>query len=108
MHQIDEGQNRREQPADKLHQTGADQIAHAFDIGHDAGDERACAVLIVIADRKQAHMALDLAAHLGDQPLAGLGEQLGQRERGNRLHHHGSENHCDDSRQIALDAGDPD
>jgi hypothetical protein len=44
-------------------------------------------------------VALDLTAHLGNQPLAGLGEQLGQRERGNRLHHHGRENHCDDSRQ---------
>jgi hypothetical protein len=38
VHQIDKSQNGREQPAYKLHKPGADQVAHAFDVGHDAGN----------------------------------------------------------------------
>ena len=64
MQQVEKRQYSREQSANKLHQPGSDQVAHAFNVGHDAGDERTGAVLIVIADRKQPDMALDLANYL--------------------------------------------
>ena len=78
---------------------GADQVAHAFDVGHDARDQRTGAVLVVIGHGKQAHVALHLAAQFGDQPLAGLGKQLRERIRGERLHCHGSKHDEDDARQ---------
>ena len=80
MQQIDKGQDGGEQAADELDQAGADKVAHALDIGHDAGDKRAGAVFVVVGDGEQADVALDLAAHLGNETLAGFGEQLGERE----------------------------
>jgi hypothetical protein len=76
MQQVKKGQHGGQQAPDKIDQPGAHQVAHAFHIGHDARHQRAGAVFVVVGDRKQAHMALDLASHLGDQPLTGLGEQL--------------------------------
>ena len=90
--QVEERQHRGEQAADKLDQPGADQVAHAFHVGHDARDERAGAVLVVVGHREQAHVALHLAAHLGDQALAGFGKQLRERERSDGLHDHGARN----------------
>ena len=78
MQQKKEHQHSGQQAADKLHQPGADQVAHAFHVGHDARYQRAGAVFIVVSNRQQAHVPLHLPAHLGDQPLAGLGEQLRQ------------------------------
>ncbi len=78
MQQVEKGQHGSQQATHKIHQPGAHQVAHAFHVGHDTRHQRAGAVFVVVGDRKQAHMTLDLPAHLGDQPLAGLGEQLRQ------------------------------
>ena len=72
MQQIEECQNGGQHAANKLNQAGADQVAHAFNVAHDARNQRAGAVLVVVGDGQQADMALHLAAHLGNQPLAGL------------------------------------
>ena len=76
MQQVEEGQHGGQQASNKIDQPGAHQVAHAFHVGHDARHQRASAVFVVVADRKQAHVALNLPSHLGNQPLAGLGEQL--------------------------------
>ena len=72
MQEINKGEYRSQHAAQELHQPGADQIAHAFDVGHDARHQRAGAVLVVIGHGKQPHVALHLTAQLGDQPLAGF------------------------------------
>ena len=97
-------QHGGEQAADKLHQPGAHQVAHAFHVRHDARHQRAGAVLIVVGDGEQAHMLLHLAAHLGNQPLACLGKQLRERKGGDGLHHHRRKNQRNDAGQQIRDA----
>ena len=93
VEQIDEGQRGGDDAADKLDEAGADEIAHAFNVGHDAGHERTGAVLVVVGHGKQAHVALHLAAHFGNEALAGLGEQLRERERSDGLDYSGDEDY---------------
>ena len=76
---------RRQQSADELDQAGADQVADAFDIGHDARDQRAGLVGVVVGDRQPADMLLHFLPQLGDQPLRRLRQQLRQGERGDAL-----------------------
>ena len=76
VHQINERQHGGQHPADKLHQARAHQVAHAFHVGHDARHQRARAVLVVIGDGKQAHVALHLPPHFGDKPLAGASKAI--------------------------------
>ena len=82
----------RHQAADKLHQAGADEIAQAFHVAHDARDERAGLVGIVKGDRQAADMRLHLAAKFGDHALRGLGEKLRQREGSKTLDHRRASN----------------
>ena len=53
-HQRDHGGH---QAADEFDQAGANQVAHAFDVGHDARDQHAAFVGVVIADRAGARCA---------------------------------------------------
>ena len=99
MQEIDEGQDGGEQAADEFDQAGADEVADAFHVGHDAGDQGAGAVFVVVGDGEQADVPLHLAAHLGDEALAGFGEQLGERERRDGLDDHGAEDERDDAGQ---------
>ena len=62
MHQEDECHDRSEQAADKLDEARADEVAHAFDVAHDARYQQAGAVFVVEADRKTAYMLLHLLA----------------------------------------------
>ena len=55
--------------ADELHQAGADEVAHAFHVAHDARNQRAGAVFVVEATESRPR-ALHLAAHFGNQALA--------------------------------------
>ena len=88
---IDEGEDRGEDAADEVDQAGADEVADAFDVGHDAGDEGAGAVLVVEGDGQAADVLLDLHAQLGDQALACLGEQLRERVGGDALNDGGEQ-----------------
>ena len=72
VQQIQKREHRREHAAHKIHQPRAHQVAHAFHVRHDARHQRARAVFVVVGDGKQTHVLLHLAAHLGNQPLAGL------------------------------------
>jgi hypothetical protein len=96
--QDDESDHRGKYAAHELYEAGADQIAHAFHVVHDARNQRARFVGIVVRNREPPDMLLHLAAHFCNQALRGLGKQLGQRERGDALQgrrpqHHEHERH---------------
>ena len=82
-----------QQPAEELDQAGADEVAHAFDVGHDARDQLAGFVGVVVGDRQPPDVLLDFLAQFGDHLLAFDREQLSERERRDALHgggaHHG-------------------
>ena len=80
-----------EHAADEIHQAGADQVAHALHVAHDARDQRAGFVGVVVGHRQAPDVLLHLAAQLGNQALALFGEQLGQGEAGDALHDGGGE-----------------
>ena len=82
QHQCDHG---GQYSADELDHAGADQVAHAFDIRHDARHQLAGLVRIVVSDRQAADVLLNLAAQFRDQFLAFDGKQLSQRKRGDAL-----------------------
>ena len=78
--QDDQREHRSQHAADEIHQAGADQVAHAFHVAHDARDQRAGLVGVVVGHGQPADVLLHFAAQLGDQPLPLFGEQLGQGE----------------------------
>ena len=82
--QEDQGEDRGQDAADELDQAGADEVAHAFDVAHDARDQHAGLVRVVVGHGQTSDVLLHLAAQFGDQALRLLGEQLGQGERGRR------------------------
>ena len=91
-----EGEDGGQDAADELDQAGADQVANAFDVGHDARDERAGLVRVVVGDGQAADVLLDLLAQLGDEALAGLGEKLGEGEGGDALNDGRGDDDADD------------
>ena len=64
-----ERDGRRQQAAQKFHEARADQIPHALDVAHDARDERARFVRVVVRDRQAPDVLLHFSAQLGDHPL---------------------------------------
>ncbi len=80
MNQVDESKDRGHQSADKFDEAGADEIADAFDVAHDARNEHAGFVCVVKGDGEAANVRLHLAAQLGDHFLGGFGEELRERE----------------------------
>ena len=64
--------------ADKLDQARAHQVAHTLHIGHDARDQYARLVGVVIGDRQAAHVRLHFAPQFRDHALRRLGEELGE------------------------------
>ena len=76
---------RRQDAAGDLDEPGPDEVAESLGVGHDPGEERARLRLVEVGDRQPADVALDPAAHFGDRALRGLAEDLGQRERRDRL-----------------------
>jgi len=49
MQQVEKREQGGEHAADELNKSGADQVAHAFHVGHDAGNQCSGAVLVVVA-----------------------------------------------------------
>ena len=68
-HQDEEGEHGGQHASYKIDQAGADQVAHAFHVGHDARHQHARAGGVVEADREPPDMLLYLHAQVGDQPL---------------------------------------
>ena len=66
--------------ADEFHQTCANQVAHALDVGHDARDQNAAFIGVIVADRKTPDVLLNFLAQLRDQALSGFRQQLRERE----------------------------
>ena len=60
--------NGGQQPAEELDQTGADQVAHAFHVGHDARDQLAGLVGVVVSDRQPSDVLLHFAAQVPRSP----------------------------------------
>ncbi len=96
---IAEGEDGGEDAADEVDQAGADEVADAFDVGHDAGDEGAGAVGVVEGDGETADVALDLRAELGDEALAFGGEELREGVGGDALEEGGGGDDADDPGQ---------
>ena len=58
-----------------------EQIAHAFHVAHDARDQGAGLVGVVIRNRQARNVCLHFLAKLGNQALRGLRKQLRQSEK---------------------------
>ena len=95
-HQRDD---RRQQAAQKFHQTRADQVADAFDVVHDSRNQRARLVLVVIGDGQPAYVLLHFAPQLGDHALCGLGKRLRQCIRRHALNHRGQQHRANQRQQ---------
>lgn len=91
-----EGEQGGEEAAGELDEAGADEIADAFDVVHDAGDELAGFVAVEVDDGEAADVGLDFAAEFGDEFLGGFGEQVGEPEAGDALEGGGAEHGEDD------------
>ena len=91
----DKGDHGGQQPADEIHQSGADEVAHAFHVAHDARHQHAGLVGIVVGDGQAADVLLHPAAQFGDQFLRCFGKRLGERERGQALHQCGRQHDPD-------------
>ena len=79
-------ENRRHDAAGELHEAGADEIADAFGVVHDARDEHAGLRLVEVPHRQAHHVLFDAPPHVGDRLLRGDAEDLRQAERRDRLH----------------------
>ncbi len=99
LDEVGEGEERGEQAAEEVDDAGADEVADAFDIGHDAGDEGAGAVLVVEGYGQAADVGLDLHAEFGDEALALFREELGEGEGGDALNDGGDGDRADDPGQ---------
>ena len=82
---IAEGEECSEDSAEEVDDSGADEIADAFDVGHDASDEGAGAVGVVEGYWEPADVGLDLHAQLCDEALTFFGKKLGERVGGDAL-----------------------
>ena len=101
--QNDQRQGASHQTAEKLDQASANQVADAFDIAHDARDQFAGLVRIVIIDGKTADMGLDALAHIGDHALRRFGKKLSERKRSDALNDGcGDDDEHDRQQQIGL------
>ncbi len=101
LDEVDKGEDGGEQAAEEVDNAGADEVADAFDVGHDAGDEGAGTVGVVEGYGETAYVDLDLHAQLGDEALAGFGEKLRERERSDSLNDRGKDDDADDDGQQA-------
>ncbi len=99
LDEVAEGEDGGEDAAEEVDDAGADEVADAFDVGHDAGDEGSGAVLVVEGYGEAADVGLDLHAELGDEALAFLREELGEREGGYALKDGRADDYADDDRQ---------
>ena len=86
-----ECKDRCQQPAEQLDRAGPDQVPHALDVGHDAGHHGAALVRVVIGNGQAPDVRLHFLSQLRNEPLGGLGQQLGQRERGHPLQRRGED-----------------
>ena len=92
-------------PPDEFDQAGAQQIANAVHVGHDARHQRSGLVRVEVCDGQTANVGLHLGAQFGDQALAGLGNQLRDGETRDALYDGGGQNgqhQGSQQRQLAL------
>ena len=97
--EVAEGEDGREDAAAEVDDAGSHEVADAFDVGHDAGDEGSGAVLVVEGDGEAADVGLDLGAEFGDEALPSLREKLGKDEAADTLDDGGEDDDSDDLRQ---------
>ena len=103
VQQVDQGKQRGHDAAGKFDQAGADQVADAFDVAHDPGNQHAGFVGVVVSDLQAADVGLHFFAHFGNHAPGSLGEQLGERKRSESLDDGGGQNRGDDGvQQVGL------
>ena len=81
----DERDDGRDDAAGELDEAGADDVADAFGVRHDARDEDAGLRRVEVADRQPRDVRLDAPAHVGDRALRRDAEHLREREGRHRL-----------------------
>ena len=89
----------RDEAAEQLHQSGADQVPNALGVGHDAGDQDARLGGIEVADRQPQHECLNGLAHVGDRALRRHAKDLGEPVRGHGLNQRRDADRDGDDRQ---------
>ena len=94
-----------EQAPGQLDEAGPHQVPEALHVVHDPGDEVARLVRVVERDRQAAHVLLDPDAHVGDQLLRRLRDELHQREGAEALHDGGGHDGPDQGQQQARSGG---
>ncbi len=99
VEEVNQREDRGHQSADEFHQARADQIAHAFDVAHDAGNQHAGLVGVVKGDGQPSDVGLHLAAQVGDHSLRRLRKKLRQREGSEALYDGGGEKAQNDGRK---------
>ncbi len=92
-HENDERYDRRQQAADKIDQTGADEVTNAFHVAHDARHQHSRLVGIVVRDGEPPNVLLHPASQFGNESLRRFRQSLGQRKRGQSLDDGGGEHH---------------
>ena len=75
------GNRRGDEPSGQLDQAGADQVANALGVGHDARDQYAGLRGIEVRHRKSRYVLLHQLAHFGDCALCRHAQHLCQTER---------------------------
>src|ERR1019366_8888633 len=88
-----EGNDGGEQAASEVHQTGANEVTHALDVAHDARNQDAGLVGVVIRNGQSPDVLLHATAQLGDQLLRRLRQCLGKRKRREALDERCRQNH---------------
>ncbi len=81
-----ERDRRRHEPAQQLHDAGADQVPDPFGVGHDPGDQHPGLGRVEVAHRQAQQVLLHRLSQVGDRPLRRDAHDLRQPERGRRLH----------------------
>ena len=99
-----EQQNQRdpgsENSAGEINQTRAQQIAHAFNITHDARNQIPGLVAVVKSHRQARNVRLHLLPQLGYESLCRFRQQLSQRKRRHALNQCGREHEQDQRPQL--------
>ena len=88
-----------EQAADQVDQSGAEQVPHAFHVGHDARDQGAGLIGIVERNRKMRDVRLHFFPKFRNQALGRFRQQLGQRKGRDALNDGGRQNDQDQAPQ---------
>ncbi len=108
MHQVGKSEDCCQHTADKINNTCTDDVAHAFDVAHDARHQRARTIFVVEAHAQAPDMFLHPHAQLGNQPLPRFAQCLREGVGGDSLQNGRAQHGGDDDGQPIHPAMDED